>query len=286
MSPVHAQPARVRAFTLVELLVVIGIIALLISILLPTLNKARESASAAMCSSNLRQVHTFFMDYARDQRDHFPAPWVGLGNPGNNTWAYQWPYLIWTYARQAPMPRGMGQTEGPLGAINDPNQPGPNGGGWDRFGGIFKPTVTTARFFFCTTSVANGMGFTGGTYNPEPDSWFTTYTMTQSARGRNPFAAGSPPDYNLWGYAKYSKTRNASDKLLLSDPAGNYGDRLKSFPDALTVFSILTNNASGNPEHGKWYNPHNKLSNMLFYDGHVERRDPKSLTRYNFRYDE
>ena len=74
------------AFTLVELLVVIGIIAILISILLPTLSKARESANKAACLSNLRSVSQMFHIYADMNRDQ-----ISLGVRGN---VYQDNYSI------------------------------------------------------------------------------------------------------------------------------------------------------------------------------------------------
>jgi prepilin-type N-terminal cleavage/methylation domain-containing protein len=61
------------AFTLVELLVVIGIIAVLISILLPALNRARAAGQSSVCLSNLRQVGVAFRMYANDHNDWFPA---------------------------------------------------------------------------------------------------------------------------------------------------------------------------------------------------------------------
>ncbi|HEY2588327.1 MAG TPA: type II secretion system protein [Tepidisphaeraceae bacterium] len=101
---------RRHAFTLIEMLVVIGIIGLLMSILLPTLNRAREQAKSVTCASNERQLYMAFMTYANENRGRVPIPSsTGDTNPTlsvcfvmkslgvcdyvNGTW---WPYIART----------------------------------------------------------------------------------------------------------------------------------------------------------------------------------------------
>jgi prepilin-type processing-associated H-X9-DG protein/prepilin-type N-terminal cleavage/methylation domain-containing protein len=87
-----------RAFTLVELLVVIGVIAVLIAMLLPALNRARDSANTLQCMSNLRQLGTGLVMYGNDFRGAILPSRLAWnwGTPGtqNPEWPDHWHSML------------------------------------------------------------------------------------------------------------------------------------------------------------------------------------------------
>lgn len=81
----HRRISSRTAFTLVELLVVIGIIALLVSILLPSLSRAKETANRVKCLANLRTIGQAFAMYNNNNKGRFPLPAV---NKHAEDWIY------------------------------------------------------------------------------------------------------------------------------------------------------------------------------------------------------
>jgi len=74
------RPSRRGAFTLPELLVVVGLIALLIGLLLPALLGARRQAVAVQCASNMRQIALAMLQYINDNKGNFPPAMVSANH--------------------------------------------------------------------------------------------------------------------------------------------------------------------------------------------------------------
>ena len=105
---------RRAAFTLVELLVVIGIIALLIAILLPTLGRAREQAKRVQCQSNLRSIGQGLTIYLNQSKGLLPvAPKTTGAGEEFDAWYWRAPGGLYTLATigQSPLGKTLRMTQ-------------------------------------------------------------------------------------------------------------------------------------------------------------------------------
>jgi prepilin-type N-terminal cleavage/methylation domain-containing protein len=129
-----------HGFTLIELLVVISIIAVLISLLLPALAKARNLAQQVVCASNLQQIGFAIQEYANEYKDHYPLnsgnklPIGGFNSPAGGS-APAWGFGLLYYSSFGV----SSTTDGvPSGSMINP-QPG-----------ILKPTKQGVSLLFST----------------------------------------------------------------------------------------------------------------------------------------
>ena len=97
---------RVRGFTLIELLVVIAVIAILVALLLPAVQQAREAARRMQCRNNLKQLGLALHNY-HDVHRCFPPGWIPShdlnGNLVNRRTSWAWPVFLLPYFDQGPL---------------------------------------------------------------------------------------------------------------------------------------------------------------------------------------
>jgi len=122
---------RQRAFTLVELLVVIGIIAVLVGVLLPALQAARRQAAAVKCATQLREIGNAYQMYAMENKGYYPPSQLqtssssmkynvdGVDYPiGTNTTGAYWFTFLAKYVTKSKMGYASGNAGGAVDARN------------------------------------------------------------------------------------------------------------------------------------------------------------------------
>jgi len=237
-----------QGFTLVELLVVIGVIAVLIALLLPALNKARGAALAVSCSSNLRQLGLAFFMYAADNQGRLTIihqdGWVDPAgaNPTVDGNMVDWKGLIQGYIGT----KGYGLSMGNRG---------------DRL-----QFLRSHRVLACPADPF----FTDGMNTPARNARETSYGMgayvswflDPQSKGTQPGATSKRTSISL------SKGRKLQNLVLLTETNGGWGVADYRMDDA--AHALIQN------VDPRWwpvqYIHSNFRAGFLFVDGHVEMR--------------
>ena len=295
------RPVRRPGFTLVELLVVIGIIALLVGLLLPSLSKARETAKRTACAAKLQQIMVAATTHRSDHKDYYPLAGMLTGafpldleDPDTQKYDYVSIALGQTDPRQlAPITLALGKEMGfkdillTTNAAAEPLADDPKGlyrnflcpSQADSIADI-QPTKPNL-YYVVQASTTGGAGIG------------TSYIARQSYI-YNEYVLGYDDSYaRLRGHAtkvrQPASTMFAADGLSSSYFTGRAGDAKASVP---TLYNLITRapvtvadafvSRAGYAGDATCFDKvrHQGKINVAFCDGHVETR---SLTSNDLR---
>jgi prepilin-type N-terminal cleavage/methylation domain-containing protein len=201
-----------RGFTLVELLVVIAIIGVLVGLLLPAVQSAREAARRMQCSNNLKQIGLAMHMYIDSHQKFPPGAW-NEANTGNRL---GWTVFVLPFMEQTALYNSFN--------FSHPNYNGVN----------LVPAATPVKMYLCPSNRLkfnmNGVNPGNGENPPNGLAYTTHYYGIMGPKGINPFIAGGTTNFphvtTPTGHGGFSTSgvlyRNSSTKLgELTDGTSN-----------------------------------------------------------------
>ena len=244
--------ARHPGFTLVELLVVIGIIAVLLSILLPALGGVRRRAQSTACMSNVRQVFMAINLFANDNKGHLPRPY-GVGDLSSD------PVLVKNFA-------WLQKVSGAAGHIDMDDE---KGALWK----YLKGKETRSKVMMCPGD------------DGEPVAGHATmaaYPRNTSYSLNSYIEQPAPLNGDQYLGIKMTKVKESASKILIYEELapndawciiGRSGDDVPSGRHGAGMKQSYRNQ----PDHPEYKSK--GRGNFGFFDGHVESLAPKDLLK-------